>query len=242
MGNIAQLDSRKGNKIVTNMEIKVFNQPLGMGNGLVPARKEWVSEALAGAGLLTSVIGGFSSSAAARKAEAKQRAMEAKENAWYNRRYNEDYLDTASGQNIVRRAHQMYDKTIKRAAGAKAVAGGTDASVAQAKEQANAAMGDTIANIAAADTQRKANVDNLHMQNEQKFGQMDIARENQRAANITSAAQQASNALISAGAAIESANAPRSITGADNNSKVTTTVPTDADYRDQKLAALYGGM
>lgn len=202
------------------MEIKVFNQPLGMGNGLVPARKEWVAAAIgAAAGLASSIIGGASASAAARAAERRQRRIEAEEDAWYTRRYNEDYLDTAAGQNLVRRAHQMYDKTIKRAAGAKAVAGGTDASVAQAKEQANAAMGDTIANIAAADTQRKASVDNAHMANQKQFAQMDIQRENQRAANITSAAQQASNALISAGAAIEQANTRGvNLTGGSNNS------------------------
>ena len=204
------------------MVTKFVNQPLGMGNSFAPSRKQWVATAIgAAAGLASSLWGGIAGSDAAKEAARRQREMEAREDAWYNRRYNEDYLDTAAGQNLVRRAKQMYDRTIKRAAGAKAVAGGTDASVAQAKEQANAAMGDTIANIAAADSQRKAQVDNMHMQNEQRFGQMDMNREIQRAQNITTAAQSASNALMSVGSAVDQASTrSANLNGGSNNSKV----------------------
>ena len=202
------------------MVTKLVNQPLGMGNCFAPSRKEWVAAAIgAAAGIASSLIGGISASKAARAAERRQRELEAKENAWYNRRYNEDYVDTAAGQNLVRRAKDYAKEQWKKASGAQAVAGGTDAATATAKDAGNKMVGDTIANIAAADSQRKAQVDNMHMQNEQRFAQMDIQRENQRAANITNAAQQASNALISAGAAIEQANTRGvNLTGGSNNS------------------------
>lgn len=198
-----------------------------MGNGMTPAHKEWIATAIgAAAGLASSIIGGVSASAAARESARIQRRREAEEEAWHTRRYNENYLDTAAGQNLVRRAKAMYDRSIKRAEGARAVAGGTDASVAQAKESANNAMGETMANIAANDTARKDRVDEMHQKNLDKFAQQDMAREQGRAQAITSAAQQASNALISAGAAIESANAPKSITGTSNNG---TEVPKVVD-------------
>lgn len=193
-------------------------------------RKRWIAAAIgAAAGLASSLIGGAQASKAAREAERRQRQQEAEERAWYDRRYNEDYLDTAAGQNLVRRAKEYAKENWKKAQGAQAVGGGTDAATAMAKEQGNKMMGDTIANIAAADTEKKAQVDNLHMQNRAKFAQMDMDRANQKAANITAAAQQASNALISAGQAVEGVSGAKkapSLTGQSNNSKgITSPIP-----------------
>lgn len=192
------------------MKISALNQPLGMGNGFTPSHKQWIAAAIgAVGGLATSLIGGAQASAAARAAERRQREQEARENAWYTRRYNEDYVDTAAGQNLVRRAKEYAKENWKKAAGAQAVAGGTDAATQMAKDAGNKMVGDTIANIAATDQQRKAQVDNMHRQAESQFAQMDMARENQRAQNITNAAQNASNALISIGGAVEQAGASR---------------------------------
>ena len=140
-----------------------------MGKIFAPSHKLWVISAIgAGVGLASSLIGGAKAAEAAREAEKKQKAQEARENAWYTRRYNEDYLDTAAGQNLVRRAKDYARENWKKAAGAQAVAGGTDAATAMAKEAGNRMVGDTIANIAAADSQRKANVDAQHRQAEHR--------------------------------------------------------------------------
>ena len=214
--------AQKGNGLVTVMEkiARISRLPMGMASDLAPIRKEWIAAALgAGMGLASSLIGGIQASKAARRAERRQREQEAAEEAWYNRRYNEDYLDTAAGQNLVRRAKAMYDDNIKKVAGAQAVAGGTDAATAAAKERANQAMGDTIANIAASDQSRKASVDAAHQSAQSEFAKMDMQRELTRAQNITNAAQAASNAMISAGAALEQGNTTRaSLTGGSNNS------------------------
>ena len=195
------------------MVTKYINQPLGMGNTFAPSRKEWLNIALAGASLASSLIGGLSASSAAKDAEERQRLQEAKEDAWYRRKYNENYLDTAAGQALVNRAREYAKENWKRAAGAQAVGGGTDASVAMAKEAGNKMMGDTLSNIAVADQQRKENVDNQHQQAQEKFAQMDINREMQRAQNITQASQGASNALLSAAGALGSA---QSLKGGNN--------------------------
>lgn len=219
------------------------NQSLGMGNGFAPSPKQFIFSAIgAGVGLASSIIGGISASKAAREAERRQRQQEASEEAWYNRRYNEDYVDTAAGQNLVRRAKQYAREQWKRAAGAQAVAGGTDAATAMAKDAGNRMMGDTIADIAASDQARKENVDNMHRQAQERFAQMDMEREQQRAQNITAAAQGASNAIMSVAGAVDQASAAKpSLAGAGNMSKVvaqpvsspTVTAPnavTDAVY------------
>lgn len=222
------------------MEIaKYIRQPLGMGRGSGTKRdglavinhqpKMWITAAIgAGLGLASSLIGGAKASQAAREAERRQREQEASEKAWYNRRYNEDFVDTAAGQNLVRRAKDFARENAKKAAGAQAVAGGTDAATQMAKDAGNKMVGDTISNIAATDQQRKAQVDNMHRQAEQNFAQMDMNREAQRAQNITNAAQNASNAIISAAGAIDQATTPKTdLTGGSNNSTPTTAPATE---------------
>jgi hypothetical protein len=206
------------------MVTKLVNQPLGMGICGAPSRKEWIASAIgAGLGIATSLIGGAAAADAAREAERRQRQQENRERAWYNRRYNEDYLDTAAGQNLVRRAKDYAKENWKKAAGAQAVAGGTDAATAMAKEAGNKMVGDTIANIAATDVQRKANVDAQHRQAEAQFAQMDMQREMQRAQNITNAAQGASNAIMSVAGAVDQTSAAKAnLNGASNNSTPAT--------------------
>ena len=204
------------------MVTKIVKQPLGMGNCFAPSRKEWIAAAIgAAAGIASSLIGGSQASKAAKEAEKRQRRQEAQEEAWYNRRYNEDYIDTKAGQNLVRRAKDFAKENWKKASGAQAVAGGTAAATAMAKEAGNKMMGDTIANIGANDENRKMQADNLHRQAQNQFAQMDMAREMQRAQNITNAAQSASNALMSVGSAVDQASTrSANLQGGNNNSKV----------------------
>lgn len=194
------------------------------GNSFAPVRKEWIATAIgAAASLASSLIGGHKAAQAAREAEKKQKAREASENAWYLRRYNEDYADTAAGQNLMRKAKDFANSQWKKAEGAKAVGGGTDASAAQAKEAGNKMVGDTLANISAQDQSKKAQVDAMHRNAQDRFMQMDVNRELQRSQNITNAAQNASNAMMQAGAAIDGAKSQAntsttSLTGGSNGS------------------------
>ena len=227
------------------MVTKLVNRPLGIGNAYAPDKKEWIAAAIgAVGGLASALIGGAASSSAAEAAERRQQQQEAKENAWYTRRYNEDYVDTAAGQNLVRRAKEFAKSQWKKASGAQAVAGGTDASVAMAKEAGNRMMGDTIADIAAADLNRKQRVDEQHRAAEAQFAQNDINREMQRANNIKEAAQGASNAIFSAaGSLVEGATGasktPTPITGTSNNSKVIekpVSITTEEAVTDPNIA------
>lgn len=206
------------------MKAGVINtqKPLGMGGvmagGFTAEPKGWVLTAIGtAASLASSLIGGAKASKAAREAEKRQRDAEAKEEAWYRRRYNEDYADTAAGQNLVRRAKDYARENWKRAAGAQAVAGGTDAATQMAKDAGNRMVGDTIANIAASDQARKDNVDSMHRAQQQQFAQMDMQREQQRAQNITNAAGAASNAIMSAATAIDQSGSKANLTGGSNN-------------------------
>lgn len=164
------------------------------------SKKEWIATAAMLAGsVASSLFGANKAKKAARRAQAENTYRTNAEKAWYDKEYNTDYLDTKAGQNLMRRAQEVQDNYVRKADGAAAVGGGTAASVAMAKEQANKAMGDTIANVAAQDTARKQQVSDAHQQNV-----MQLSRERQQIetdkANATSqAAQNMSNSLMQAG-------------------------------------------
>ena len=163
-------------------------------------KKEWVLGAASLAlGIGSSLFGANKAKKAARRAQAENQYRTNAEKAWYDKNYNTDYLDTKAGQNLMRRAQEVQDEYIRKADGAAAVGGGTAASVAQAKESANKAMGDTIANIAAQDTSRKQHVEDAHLANTQQLSRKRQQIEQQKAQNTSDAAQNASNALFNFG-------------------------------------------
>lgn len=163
-------------------------------------KKEWVLGAASLAlGIGSSLFGANKAKKAARRAQAENQYRTNTEKAWYDKNYNTDYLDTKAGQNLMRRAQEVQDEYIRKADGAAAVGGGTAASVAQAKESANKAMGDTIANIAAQDTSRKQHVEDAHLANTQQLSRERQQIEQQKAQNTSDAAQNASNALFNFG-------------------------------------------
>ena len=181
------------------MNWKLLNYPLGtpcaIGN---PQKKEVVPLAvpiaMAAGSAASSIFGGISSSKAAKEAQRQQEQEKNRLEAERLRKLNQDYVDTAAGQNMLRIARDQADKVWKREAGAKAVAGGTDAAAAMAKEQGNKLVGDAVANIAANDTLRKDQIDASYRQ--------DLARVNQ---NIQQTKMQQANATAQAAGAASNA-------------------------------------
>ena len=188
-------------------------------------KKEWVLGAASLAlGIGSSLFGANKAKKAARRAQAENQYRTNAEKAWYDKNYNTDYLDTKAGQNLMRRAQEVKDEYIRKADGAAAVGGGTAASVAQAKESANKAMGDTIANIAAQDTSRKQHVEDAHLANTQQLSRERQQIEQQKAQATSDAAQNASNALFNFG--VNRLGSELEGTKLQNNSKLANSTPT----------------
>ena len=199
------------------MERFRVNSQIGM---VKDGRKMWIATAIgAGLGLASSLIGGHKAARAAQKAEERQRRREAEEGNWFRRVWNQHYVDTAAGQNTIRLAKEAAERYRNRAAGEKAVGGGTDAATQMAKDAGNKLVGDAIANIEANDTQRRDRFEAMHQQNRENFARMDMDRYQRNAQNIANAAQNASNALFSAGATLDAMGEKPDLTGGSNNSK-----------------------
>ncbi len=178
---------------------RLFRLPLGMSEMVGAENPQWLLGAASlGLSVGSSLFGARKAKKAAKRALKEQRYRANAEKAWYDKEYNTDYLDTKAGQNLMRRAQEVQDDYIRKANGAAAVGGGTAASAAMAKEAANRTMGNTIANIGANDTARKASVSDQHMRNEQNLSKQREDIYNQQAENTAAAAQNMSNAMMSA--------------------------------------------
>lgn len=163
-------------------------------------RKEWIATAaMLARSAISSLFGASKAAKAARKARKEQTYRSNSEKAWFDKEYNTDYLDTKAGSNLMRRAQEVQDNYVRKVDGAAAVGGGTAASTAMAKESANKAMGDTIANVAAQDTARKAQVSDQHQQNVQQLSRERQQIETDKANATAQAAQNMSNSLMTAG-------------------------------------------
>ena len=171
-----------------------------------PQRAEFLGIASLALGIGSSILGGVSSAAAAKRAERLRQEQDARNDAWFARRYNESYIDTAAGRNAIRQATDYARTMTQRAEGAAAVTGGTDAAVAQAKEGANKLIGDTIGNLAAQDTARKDAAEAAHIQQQAQSTQMQMQTQQQRANAIAQAASGASNALIAGAQMLNTSN------------------------------------
>ncbi len=148
----------------------------------------------AGLGVAGSIFGGISASKAARK-QARMLADEKKKNeAWYNRRYNEDSTQRADAQSALNRMREVMQERSQRSAGTAAVMGTGEEAVAAEKEAQNNALASTTANIAAQGEARKDAVESQYLQRDQ-----DLSNQQQQVqAQKTAAISQAIGGIASA--------------------------------------------
>lgn len=146
---------------------------------------------------MSSFWGGSKSAEAEREAKRRLAAEKAKLEAERTRKLNENYLDTSAGQNLIRVARNAADRNWKKAAGAAAVGGSTDAAAQMAKDAGNDMVGEAVANIAAQDTARKDNIDASYRADIGRLNQQEIASKQGEGQAIAQAAAGASNALMS---------------------------------------------
>lgn len=157
----------------------------------------WVATAVSLAGSLASSLIGGNKAKKARKAAERERVRRAnREQAWYDRQYNTDYLDTKAGQRVLQRAQDIQTDYIRKADGAAAVGGQSASTVAQAKEAANRTIGTAVSDIGVQDTQRKQQVTDAHIANQLQQSREAETAHNEQAQQSTTAANQATNAMM----------------------------------------------
>ena len=217
--------------------------PLGIDKMLGGKNPHWIAKVAS----LAAGVGGsiFGAAKAAQEQKRQRQALarkESKEKAWYDKTYNTDYLDTKAGQNLLRRAQEIQDNYIRKADGTAAVGGGTAASSAMAKEAANRTMGNTIATIGAQDTARKQQVEDSHIQNQMNIEDQKGNMAHEAAVNTTTAAQNMSNAMMSAASLVDGIKKDNGANSKSTPAVVEGQTPVDDSYAKKRLLNMATGV
>lgn len=117
----------------------------------------------AAVGAAGNIFGGISKNRMLKKQMQMVREQQAANQNWYDRRYNEDATQRADAQAILARTEEAIKQRNRGAAGAQAVMGGTEESVAAAKEANAKALSDATSRIAIAGEQRKDQVEQQYL-------------------------------------------------------------------------------
>lgn len=141
--------------------------------------------ALVGAGLslASSIAGGIANRKAAKKQE-QMLAQQMKDNqAWYDRKYNEDPTKRADTVRLLTQMQEQIKNRNKAARGRQAVMGGTEDSTTAVKEANNKTLADTTSQIVAANESRKDNIEQQYQQNKRTIQGQQMLMEAGKAGN-----------------------------------------------------------
>lgn len=159
----------------------------------------WGAIAGAAASMITQLAGSIAASKQAGKAKAILDAQKKQNEDWYNRRFNEDYTQTAEAQRAITLAREEAQRQLAAARGRQAVMGGTEESVAATQEAVNKGLADTMSQIAAQGTARKDAIEATYLQTKDSLAKKYIDMYNQRAQQVAQAASNAAQSFSQAG-------------------------------------------
>ena len=148
----------------------------------------------AGVGLATQLYGAHKSAKAAKEQEAELARQRAANEAWYNRNYYQDYLNTVQAQNALKQYRNAWAERTKEARARQAISGGTPEQAQAVAEAGGEAMGNMVGNLAAQGEQNKAAIDAQKLAMDNNLSQ--------QAQTIAEARQQAASNLMSSGASV----------------------------------------
>lgn len=158
----------------------------------------------AGLGLASSIAGGIAN----RKARQKQEQMIAqqqKENqAWFDRKYNEDPTKRADTVRLLTQMQEQIKDRNKAAKGRQAVMGGTEDSTTAVKEANNKTLADTTSQIVAANDARKDNMENQYRARKSQLQGQQMSLEAEKAADTANAVAGVAGTAANIAAAVDS--------------------------------------
>lgn len=145
--------------------------------------------ALIGAGLsiASSIAGGIANRKARRKQEQMLAQQQRENQAWYDRRYNEDPTKRADTVRLLTQMQEQIKNRNRAAKGRQAVMGGTEDSTTAVKEANNKTLADTTSQIVAANEARKDAIEQQYQQNKRSIQGQQMQMEAEKSADTANA-------------------------------------------------------
>lgn len=178
----------------------------------------------AGLGLASSIAGGIANRKARRKQEQMLAQQQRENQAWYDRKYNEDPTKRADTVRLLTQMQEQIKNRNRAAKGRQAVMGGTEDSTTAVKEANNKTLADTTSQIVAANESRKDAIEQQYQQNKRSIQGQQMQMEAEKSADT---------ANVAAGVAGTAANIAATLDSVGGSSNATkrpdVASPTDTD-------------
>nr|WP_293546522.1 hypothetical protein [Prevotella sp.] len=164
----------------------------------------------AGLGLASSIAGGIANRKARKKQEQMLAQQQRDNQAWYDRKYNEDPTKRADTVRLLTQMQEQIKNRNRAAKGRQAVMGGTEDSTTAVKEANNKTLADTTSQIVAANEARKDAIEQQYQQNKRSIQGQQMQMEAEKSADT---------ANVVAGVAGTAANIAASLDSGGGKSK-----------------------
>ena len=137
----------------------------------------------AGLGLASSIAGGIANRNSRRKQEQMLAQQQRENQAWYDRKYNEDPTKRADTVRLLTQMQEQIKNRNRAAKGRQAVMGGTEDSTTAVKEANNKTLADTTSQIVAANEARKDAIEQQYQQNKRSIQGQQMQMEAEKSAD-----------------------------------------------------------
>lgn len=189
----------------------------------------------AGLGLASSIAGGIANRKARKKQEQMLAQQQRDNQAWYDRKYNEDPTKRADTVRLLTQMQEQIKNRNRAAKGRQAVMGGTEDSTTAVKEANNKTLADTTSQIVAANEARKDAIEQQYQQNKRSIQNQQMGIEAEKSADTANVAASVAGTAANIAASLDSGS-----TSSKAPKRPDVAQPTDADMAklDAKVGAI----
>lgn len=174
----------------------------------------------AGLGLVSSIAGGIANRKARRKQEQMLAQQQRENQAWYDRKYNEDPTKRADTVRLLTQMQEQIKNRNRAAKGRQAVMGGTEDSTTAVKEANNKTLADTTSQIVAANEARKDNIEQQYQQNKRSIQGQQMQMEAEKSADTANAVAGVAGTAANIAAALDAGAGGTKKTTAKNQNDI----------------------
>lgn len=187
----------------------------------------------AGLGLASSIAGGIANRKARKKQEQMLVQQQRDNQAWYDRKYNEDPTKRADTVRLLTQMQEQIKNRNRAAKGRQAVMGGTEDSTTAVKEANNKTLADTTSQIVAANEARKDAIEQQYQQNKRSIQNQQMGIEAEKSADTANVAAGVAGTAANIASTLDSGG------GSKTPKRPDVTSPTDSDMAklDAKVGA-----
>ena len=158
----------------------------------------------AGLGLASSIAGGIANRKARKKQEQMLAQQQRDNQAWYDRKYNEDPTKRADTVRLLTQMQEQIKNRNRAAKGRQAVMGGTEDSTTAVKEANNKTLADTTSQIVAANEARKDAIEQQYQQNKRSIQGQQMQMEAEKAGDTANAVAGVAGTAANIAASLDS--------------------------------------